>query len=119
MTAEDTFSLVKSYFDKKFTGLKRELLVKSANVPKKRKIGVESNLKYKSNKKQLEFNIDMEDKINDAIKLLEAGYISKPIKELKKMKAAELDRRNQLIRLDDRSPAAWKTVDEYISDEAG
>ena len=109
---------MKSYFDKKFTGLNRELLVKSVNEPKKRKMGEEFNLKYKSNKKQLEFNIDQEEKINDIIKLLEVGYTSRAIKKLKEMKVG-FDRRNKLICLADRSPAGWKTVEEYISDDLG
>ena len=111
----EALSLMQSYFDSKFKSLKRELTHESDDDS--RKIFCQHReFKFKSNKMQFEFNSGIIDSIEEVTKLLETGAKTKPKKRLNLI-CEELRKRNKLIKIADRSPARWSTVDEYVSDE--
>ena len=82
---------------------------------KKRKTNNHS-FKYKSNKLQFEFLSDLNDSIDDAKELLEAGSKRRLKSELDDI-SMKISKRQKVIRLADRSIAGWDTVNEYLTDE--
>ncbi|MEO0683800.1 MAG: hypothetical protein AAFY76_01800, partial [Cyanobacteria bacterium J06649_11] len=95
---------LKSYFDAKFSALEQGF--KSGGTKRKR----EHEFKYKSNKKQFEFNEDIEEKVKNTIELIKDG--SK--KRSKRLLEDVL--KQKLIRLADKSSGGWATITEYQSD---
>ena len=100
---------LKSYFDAKFSALEQGF--KSGGTKRKR----EHEFKYKSNKKQFEFNEDIEEKVKNTIELIKDGS-RKRSKRLLEDVLKDIKDRNKLIRLADKSSGGWATVMEYQSD---
>ncbi|CAH3172732.1 unnamed protein product, partial [Porites lobata] len=107
-----SFEDLRSYFDLKFSHLKRELsddqLKLSSSLVKKLKTETSLSFKFSGNKKQFEFNTESLEHVTQSLSFLDdsLNVASKAIK-----------RRNKLIRIADKSEAGWAAVDEYLSDE--
>ena len=115
MSEADQFELMKTFFDKKLTSMKRELTdtVNEKIKTKRPRLENTTSFKYKSNEKQVEFNKEIQEDIEDVLKDITSSRQRKKIKNV----IQKLTERNKLIKIADRSPARWGTVNEYLSDE--
>ena len=115
VSREDTVSLVKTIISSEFRDLKKHLL--NTNKPVnylKRKYPEEGNInfKYTGNQKQYNFNCSILFKLEELKKLLEISVvedIEASIDEIVK----DINSRNKLIKIADRTEGGWTTVEEY------
>ena len=132
-----SFEDLRSYFDQKFSHLKRELsddqLKSSSSLVKKLKTETSLSFKFSGNKKQFEFNtetlehlthqsLSFVDSLKSPVDLenSEIHQVSALILKLDdslNVAAKAIKRRNKLIGIADKSEAGWAAVGEYISDE--
>ena len=112
--------LLRRYFDKKFISLKSELSVdnkaKTQSAAKGFKKDSDIDIKYKGNKKQYLFNLDVIDRTKVTTKYFDRKQDDKGFKMLHKI-VDDLNTRNKLIRIEDKSVVGWNTVEERWTDE--
>ena len=84
----------------------------------KQKLKKEVSLSFrnKGNKQQYEFNLEQLAKLEEAKTLLEIGSVRRLTKKIDEV-ISDIQKRNKLIRLADRSAGGWMTVQEYMPDE--
>ena len=111
---------LRGYFDKKFNSLKRELSedneAKTQSAAKRFKKDSDIEFKYKGNKKQYMFSLDVIDKAKVATKHFDRKQDDRDFKTLDKI-VNDLNTRNKLIRMADKSVPGWNIADEYLTDE--
>ena len=84
----------------------------------KQKLKKEVSLSFrnKGNKQQYEFNLEQLAKLEEAKSLLEISSVRRLTKKIDEV-ISDIQKRNKLIRLADRSAGGWMTVQEYMPDE--
>ena len=65
---------------------------------------------------QYHFTIKLVEELENIKFLVSEGSVSRVKKKINKL-VEEVQRRNKLIKLADRSPPGWTTVQEYLSDD--
>ena len=103
-TMAATFELLREYFDKKFNSLKSELSedneAKTKSAAKGFKKDSDIGFKYKGNKKQYMFNLDVIDRVKVATKCSDRKQDDKGFKTLDKI-FDDLNTRYELIKMAD------------------
>ena len=105
---------LKSYFDKNLSALKNEIL-NEQDTKTKKSSQKQLEFRYKSNQKQFEFNEEIKGMLETSIQLIQKGSKHRSVKKLKDATDL-LNSRNKLVRIADKSPAGWGTVQGYESD---
>ena len=71
---------------------------------------------YKSNQTQFDLNESICDKANTIVKLIKNGSQKRASKLAKSIKE-DIEKRNKLLKIADKTIAGWGTVEEYLSDD--
>jgi len=117
---DDSFSSMKAFLETKFDSLKRELREEVQNSSdssfKRFKVRHSHDFKFKGNKKQYEFNVEVLESIDIASDCIRNGEQARSLDQLRIVKN-KVEKRNKLIKLADKSAGGWDTVHEYCSDD--
>ena len=104
------FHDLRSYFDSKFSEARKE------NERLAKKIRTDTHeLKYRGNQLQLDFNDSIIAQLESITRHIKNSLTKKSLKGIKKV-IADLETRNKMIKIADKLPGGWKTVEEYLSD---
>ena len=101
-----SFELLRDYFDKNFSAMQNKIDLDTKQMAKrlKSKPGI-PEFKFKGNKIQYQFNLNLVEALDEVTSARRLCFHS------------EVQKRNKLIRLADRSAGGWATVQEYLSDD--
>lgn len=116
-----SFQLLRTYFDKKFqeqgTKLEQKIEADSTIMAKKLKIATDGQQRfnYKGNRIQFESNVKVLHDLEEVLDLVVGGSKSRAAKRIASV-IKDVKKSNTLIRLADKSPAGWGTVEECLSD---
>ena len=97
---EDTLSLLQDNLSKQ-TAVRVTKELRSLNI----------EFNYKGNQQQFQFNLEQKEKLEEALELITSSAVKSLVKEV----IQEIEKRNKLIRLADRSEVGWKAVEEYTA----
>ena len=110
----DSLNLMFRYFDKKFEAMQNQIDQKYREPPKKKAMHNDYCFKSKGNSLQLKFSAGLQDDIDD---ILDDQNLHESTVEALNAIVSKISKRNKLIKIADRSPAAgWGTIAEYEDD---
>ena len=103
------FHDLRSYFDSKFSEARKE------NERLAKKIRTDTHeLKYRGNQLQLDFNDSIIAQLESNTHHIKNNLTKKSLKGIKKA-IADLEIRNEMVKVADKSAGGWKTVKKYLS----
>ena len=114
VTNADLLSLMKTYMNSKFAGIESNFQETTSSLAKKVN-KVENNFNFKGHQIQFEFNSDLLDNIEWALRYIDKKRLSKAESILEESLSL-IKKRNKLIHIADKSEGGWKTVQEYLLD---
>ena len=104
------FDDLRRYFDSKFSEAQKE----NERLAKKIRTDLHK-LKYRGNQLQLHFKNSIITQLESITRHIKNNLTKKSLKDTKK-RIADLETRNKMIKIADKSLGDWKTVEEYLSD---
>ena len=107
---------LKTYFDSKFDDIQQQFSKENEKLAKRMKTDSKYNFRFKSNQIQFDFNESNSDKVDTIVKLIKNGS-QKRASNLAKSIKEDIEKRNKLLKIADKSIAEWGTADEYLSDD--
>lgn len=114
---EDTVSLVKSLISAEFRDLKKEMKIgattdSNQRILKRKHSEDSASFKYSGNKKQFEFNVSVLEKLESVKGSLDSVTVEDVQDSLNDI-INDLQGRNKLIHIADKTEGGWSTVEEY------
>ena len=107
---------LKTYFNSNFSDIQQQFSKAYEKLAKRMKTDSKYKSRYKSNQIQFDFNESICDKAGTIVKPIKNGSQKRASKLAKSIKE-DTERRNELLKIGDKSIAGWGTVEEYLSDD--